>query len=159
MPVLQQVLTVLGLSYLAACLVLFFIQDAILFYPSEAKNKLRAPYEEFELPVASGRKIVSRGYIVNEDAEGPVVVFFTGNLGEARTYVDRFATFGVPVVLTNYRGFGKSDGTPTEKTMVRDAKLQVEWVRSEFPNRQLVLMGNSMGTGIAILASDENVQG
>lgn len=130
-----------------------------MFFPDEQTNKLYVEYEEFELPVSRSGNISVRGYVVNRAAEGPVVVFFTGNLGEARTYVSRFADFGVPVVINNYRGFGKSDGRPREKTMISDAKLLVAWVRSEFPDRKLVLMGNSMGTGVAILASDENVDG
>ena len=159
MPILSRLLTVLVLSYVGACVALFLVQDFILFYPNEVTDSLYAEYEEFELQVSRSKKISVRGYVVNREESGPVVVFFTGNLGEARTYVERFAAFGVPVVLNNYRGFGKSDGRPREKAMINDAKLLIEWVRSEFPNRQLVLMGNSMGTGVAILAADENVDG
>ena len=159
MPILHRILTTLALTYIGSCIALFLFQDSILFYPDEQTSSLGAEHEEFELPVSRSGKISVRGYVVNREAPGPVLVFFTGNLGEARTYVDRFEDFGVPVVLNNYRGFGKSDGRPREKTMISDAKLLVEWVRSEFPDRPLVLMGNSMGTGVAILATDENVDG
>ena len=159
MPILHRVITTLVLSYLATCVGLFLAQDKILFYPDEQTHKLYAEYEEFELPVNRSGKISVRGYVVNREAPGPVVVFFTGNLGEARTYVDRLEDFGVPAVINNYRGFGKSDGRPRERTMIRDAKLLIAWVRSEFPDRPLILMGNSMGTGVAILASDEDIDG
>ena len=152
-------LSALGLGYIAACIVLFLMQDSILFYPEESTFSIDVPFEEYQLPVSKSGKIISRGYVVNRNADGPVVVFFTGNLGEARTYIERFSQFDVPVVISNYRGFGKSDGNPRERTMVNDAKLLIEWVRSEFPNRSLVLMGNSMGSAVAILAFDEHVDG
>lgn len=135
------------------------MQDSILFYPEESTFPLHVDYEEYELPVARSGEIASRGYIVNAESDGPVVVFFTGNLGEARTYVERFASFGVPVVINNYRGFGKSDGIPRERTMVGDAKLLIKRVRSDFPDRPVVLMGNSMGSAVAILACDEDIEG
>lgn len=135
------------------------MQDSILFYPEESTFPLHVEYEEYELPVAGSGEISSRGYIINAESDGPVVVFFTGNLGEARTYVERFSSFGVPVVINNYRGFGKSDGNPRERTMVGDAKRLIKQVRSSFPDRPLVLMGNSMGSAVAILACDDGIEG
>ncbi|MCY4143836.1 MAG: alpha/beta hydrolase [Gammaproteobacteria bacterium] len=155
----RTVLIVLGLAYCAVCIALFLSQDSIVFHPSESDKRITVPFEEYEILLDDAKGISSRGYIVNRNATGPVVVFFTGNLGEARGYVRQFHVYGAAAVLTNYRGFGKSDGQPSEKVILEDAKLLVDWTKSEFPDRPLVLMGNSLGCGVAILTSDPSVEG
>ena len=155
----RHVLLVLLLGYVGVCVTLFLVQDSILFYPNESYEMILEPFEEYELPLDEAKGISSRGYVVNRHASGPVVVFFTGNLGEARNYVRQFHYYGATAVLTNYRGFGKSDGRPSERVILKDAKLLVDWVKSEFPNRPMVLMGNSMGCGVAILTSDPSIEG
>ncbi|MCY4143869.1 MAG: alpha/beta fold hydrolase [Gammaproteobacteria bacterium] len=159
MPFVQNIVAGLGLGYLVACIALFLMQDSILFLPNEDKTPVEVSYQEYKLPLAKSGRIASRGYLVNAEAEGPVIVFFTGGFKEARNYIKLFNRLGYPAVIGNYRGFGKSDGHPSGRTLVRDAKLLIEWVRGEFPSRQVILMGYSMGSGVAILASDSDVDG
>lgn len=146
-------------SYVAICALLFVIQDQFVFFPTTSNTKLRVPVEEYELSPATSDDVVLHGYIANSRAEGPVVVFFTGNAGDARSYVNVLARFEVPVVLTNYRGYGKSSGSPSEKAILSDAEIIIEWTVSQFPDRPIVLMGFSLGSGVALLSLDESVDG
>lgn len=159
MPFLKHLLTGLGLGYLAACIALWLVQDSLLFQPNKRDTHVSVPYDEYVLPVARDGKISSRGYIVNEESDGPVIVFCTGAYLDARTYVKGLYSLGLPEVVSNYRGFGESDGSPSEKTMISDAKQLIGWVRSEYPDRRLLLMGYSIGSSVAILACDEDVDG
>lgn len=65
----------------------------------------------------------------------------------------------VPVVLPNYRGHGKSDGRPSERTALADAKITLQMVRERFPNRPVILMGDSVGSAVAIRIVDSNIAG
>lgn len=146
-------------SYVAICALLFAIQDRLVYFPTTSNTPLRVVVEEYELSPSDPIDVSLHGYIVNSDTEGPVVVFFTGNAGDARSYVNVLAQLESTVVLTNYRGYGKSSGKPSEKTILSDAKAIIEWTKSHYPQRPIFLMGFSLGSGVALLSSDGSVDG
>jgi fermentation-respiration switch protein FrsA (DUF1100 family) len=63
--------------------------------------------------------------------------------------------------MMTYRGFGGSGGAPSEKANVSDAKEVYEAVRaSGIPANQIVLYGESLGSGIAVqVAAEKDVAG
>lgn len=144
-------------AYVLICALLYVIQDGFVFYPTTSHYALKVDTEEYELD--SGDGVALHGYIVNREALGAVIVFFTGNAGDARSYVDTLAKLKATVVLSDYRGYGRNAGKPSEKAILKDAKLISNWVRKEFPDRPLVLMGFSLGSGVAMLTSDDTVEG
>lgn len=144
-------------AYVLICALMYAIQDGFVFYPTTSQYALEVEADEYELD--SGDGVALHGYIVNRKADGPVIVFFTGNTGDARSYVNALSQLGATVVLTDYRGYGRNTGKPSEKAILKDAQLIVDWVRSEFPNRPLVLMGFSLGSGVAMLTCDDSVKG
>ena len=151
----------IGLTfYVGVGLLMFFVQRSLVFFPHDytyhSESETVKPYE---IGTGSNGTIIIRGYVVNEDDSGPVVVFFTGNGGTAGEYVDELKTLQVPVVVTNYRGYGQSEGKPSQSAILQDVQVILEWVREKFAGRQLVLMGFSLGTGVAILSCDDNTAG
>ena len=82
----------------------------------------------------------------------------TGRLGVARQLVKR----GASVFLFDYRGYGRSEGSPTEQGVLEDARA----ARSELAQRagideaEIVLLGRSLGGGVAVdLAAKEGARG
>lgn len=146
-------------SYVVICAVLYVLQDHFVFFPTESSNKLTVTAEEYEISPSTDAKVVIHGYVVNRHANGPVVIFFTGNAGDARSYVNVLGKLNVPVTLTNYRGYGKGRGNPSEKTILSDARHMLDRTKAEFPDRPIVLMGFSLGSGVAMLTADETVDG
>lgn len=55
------------------------------------------------------------------------------------------------VLAFDYRGFGKSTGTPTEDGLMIDAEAVVEWALAvaNVPAERIVLLGHSLGTAVA----------
>jgi len=117
--------------------------------------------EEFEVVVDESLGVTSRGYLVHTDDEGPLIVFFGGNATDNRHAIRYFSKVRYSSIITNYRGYGRSDGEPSEKAILEDAKKLVAWAKQSFPARYLILMGYSMGTGVATItaASDSDVKG
>lgn len=146
-------------SYVAIGSLLYAIQDSFVYFPTTSNVALRTPVEEYELYPSESETVELHGYVANSQSIGPVIVFFTGNAGDGRSYVDLLARLEVTVVLTNYRGYGKSSGRPSEKAILSDTKFIIEWTRARFPGRPIVLMGFSLGSGVAILSSDETIDG
>lgn len=159
MRILKQIGKVCGVAYLAICSVLWGIQGFFIFHPVTSDYQVANAVIKYEIDVDEEKGIKSRGYIVNPTARGPVILFFTGNAGDAVSYVNTLARLDVPVVLSNYRGYGKSDGRPSEKAILSDATVTLRMVRERYPDRQLVLMGSSMGSAVAIRTVDSNIAG
>jgi len=58
---------------------------------------------------------------------------------------------GHTVFIFDYEGFGKSNGTPTEKNIYEDAEVALEYAakRSNISNSEVALMGISLGGAVA----------
>ena len=142
-----------ALAYLAVCAFLWVFQDHLLFHPRALAH---SPKHSAASAVAIERPdAVLRGWVVNGERVGPLVVYFGGNAEEVSGNIDFFADRNATTVLVNYRGYGESSGSPSERRLVADAVAVVEWARERYPNRPLVLFGSSLGTGVAALAAAE----
>jgi pimeloyl-ACP methyl ester carboxylesterase len=67
---------------------------------------------------------------------------------------------GVSFALFNYRGYGKSEGEPSESALFRDALEIYDLIaaRSAVDKQRIVAMGRSLGSGVAaFLASQRPV--
>lgn len=95
---------------------------------------------------------------------GPAVLFFHGNAGNIAGRVSTAAGLvrrGVSVFLLEYRGYGASEGSPSEDGILRDGRAGLDWVvdRVRGPER-VVLYGRSLGGVVAAsLGSRERVAG
>lgn len=89
-----------------------------------------------------------------------VMLFFHGNAGNlsGRTeFMVRLAALGVEVLIIDYRGYGHSEGRPSEKGIYRDARAAWEFLvdEHEIAPENIVLFGKSLGGAVAIdLATD-----
>jgi hypothetical protein len=109
-------------------------------------------YEDAELTASDGPRL--HGWWL--PGRGPVSVLWChgngGNvstqLGAARVMVK---TVGANVLLFDYRGYGRSEGKPTERGTYRDARAALAYVRSrpEVDPQRLVYFGRSLGAGVA----------
>jgi pimeloyl-ACP methyl ester carboxylesterase len=92
----------------------------------------------------------------------PLWLDFHGNAGNRAASFriqayKMFIALGINVVAIDYRGFGDSQGTPSEEGLYRDARATYRWVRqkqscSEGDKNSLpaiYIAGQSMGTGVA----------
>ncbi len=66
------------------------------------------------------------------------------------------------VFLFDYRGYGKSEGTPTETGVLHDARAARRWLaqRAGVQEKDIVLLGRSLGGGVAVdLAASDGARG
>ncbi len=147
---MQIVLTVVG-AYLGVCGLLWAFQEKLIFHP---RPVIRTPPDPPAAPVEIARAdAMLRGWVVNADSKGPLVVYFGGNAEEVSRNTHNWAARNATTVLLNYRGYGDSTGTPGESALRADAVAISDWARARFPDRPLVLFGQSLGSGVAVLAA------
>jgi len=87
----------------------------------------------------------------------PNILFFHGNGEIARDYDPigpLYNQHGLSFLAVDYRGYGRSSGTPTATFMMRDAhtiyKAVRTWLKRENRTGPLVIMGRSLGSACAI---------
>ncbi len=83
------------------------------------------------------------------------VLFFHGNAGNAADRLDRAGIlnrrFGLDIALVDYRGYGKSGGSPSEEGLARDARAVYEIARQRgYPPERILVFGESLGSAVAV---------
>jgi hypothetical protein len=94
-----------------------------------------------------------------------VLLFFHGNAGNISTVADKAVVLhdmGFSLFLIDYRGYGKSQGTPSEKGLYKDAESAYNYLVNSLsvdPNN-IIVYGESLGTQVAAdLALKKDLKG
>jgi fermentation-respiration switch protein FrsA (DUF1100 family) len=83
------------------------------------------------------------------------LLFFHGNAGNLQDRLDKINmlhNLGLNIFILDYRGYGKSEGKPSEKGLYKDAQAAYSYlvnVRKILPD-EIILYGESLGTAVAI---------
>ncbi|KAI7482782.1 alpha/beta-hydrolase [Hortaea werneckii] len=93
----------------------------------------------------------------NDPQPAQVIINFHGNAGHVAQgwRTDNYRLFSslpnTHILTVDYRGFGHSTGSPTERGLVIDGIALVEWVLNvaEIPPERIVIVGQSLGTAVA----------
>jgi hypothetical protein len=116
------------------------------------------PYEEVSFPAADG--VPLHGWYLPGDPAKPLVLFAHGNAGNLSHRIDNLLGFhrlGLPVFIFDYRGYGRSEGEPTEKGTYEDIRGALAWLKQRgWSPRRIIYFGRSLGAAVALqLALEE----
>ncbi len=84
------------------------------------------------------------------------LLWFHGNAGNISHRIDQLRLLhdqvGASVLLFDYRGYGQSEGKPTERGLYADARAALAWIRQRPApdNRRIVYFGSSLGAAVAV---------
>ncbi|XP_033100697.1 protein ABHD13-like [Anneissia japonica] len=142
-------------------------QDSLLYFPQQPESStsyvtppsaVGIPYENIYMKTKDGVNI--NAVLFKQSplhcSRVPTILFFHGNAGNiGHRYVNAnalYSTCGCNVMLLEYRGFGRSDGTPSESGMYVDAQAALDYLhtRSDIDHTKMFLMGRSLGGAVAI---------
>ncbi|XP_006903251.1 PREDICTED: monoacylglycerol lipase ABHD12-like [Elephantulus edwardii] len=84
----------------------------------------------------------------------PVILYLHGNAGtrggDHRVELYKvLSSLGYHVVTFDYRGWGDSAGTPSERGMTYDALHVFDWIKARSGDNAVYIWGHSLGTGVA----------
>ncbi len=163
MPVWVQILLILGVIYLLISVLIFFLQDYLMFKPEKLPSDFQFYYEnqeteEYNVETRDGAVINGLRFKAREPKG--VVFYLKGNSksikGWGKFAVD-FTRHGYDVLMVDYRGFGKSTGRRTQKAIKRDMQVVYDKIREKVDEKYIILYGRSLGSGFAAkLASMNN---
>ena len=143
---------------------LYVFQDTLIFFPQPVPPQNREPFAEYALTLIHEEKQLQGWYIPGKVSENcPLVVYYGGNAEEVSGNLWDLARLEAGAYLfMNYRGYGDSDGKPSQKNLCRDALYILDTLaaREHIPLDHIVLMGRSLGSGVAVhVAAQRRVRG
>ncbi len=151
-----KILLFIGVFYVGLALLLYFLQRKMVFSPDPTYV---APelvdvqgLVEVELRSAKGHKLVN--WYVPAQPGQPTLLFFHGNGGNVANREDKFRQLtarGLGVFMLGYRGFGGSEGQPSEAAFVEDARVAYDHlIGAGIGPETIVIYGESIGTSVAV---------
>ena len=154
----RQVLLLLGFAVILAAMMRWF-EHSQVYHPSRSVDatgaELGRPFEDVYFRSDDGLKL--NGWFYPAEAGSPrtslVVLICHGNAGNISHRLEMtqaLLTSGVNVFLFDYRGYGRSEGYPSEEGTYRDGEAACHWLRNKgFADRNIILFGESLGGAIA----------
>jgi len=127
----------------------------VLFHPRQEDAPLPEGAIDHDIEAEEGVRLGARFHLAGK--EDPNILFFHGN-GETIFDYDELGPFytelGMTFLAVDYRGYGRSSGSPSVSAMMRDAHrifAQVRaWLAAEGRTGPLLVMGRSLGCASAL---------
>ena len=130
--------------YFAVGFILFLAQKKFIYFPTQPVShhykSIDIDNENFNINVI----------VLNSDkSSGKAIIYFGGNAEtvayNANDFIKEFPDY--IVYLVNYRGYGRSTGSPDEKGIYSDALKVFDSI--DVKPESIVLIGRSLGSGVA----------
>jgi uncharacterized protein len=132
------------IAYGLACLALFCGQRRLLYLPP-APGRLATTYATESLQLAD----VAIHMTVKTATSDKALLYFGGNAEWVAQHLSSLAAAfpGFAVYLPDYRGYGGTNGQPSEPALQQDALAVFDYVHAK--HSQVAVIGRSLGTGVA----------
>jgi len=135
---------------------LFVFQSRYVYFPERVlvadPRSVGLHFESISFETKDGVKL-SGWFIPRENSRG-MVLFFHGNAGNISHRLDSIQMFhrlGLSVFIFDYRGYGQSEGRPTERGTYQDAEAAWQYLVKELKvgPQEIIVFGRSLGGAVA----------
>ena len=168
---LYRLITVLIGSFVIVFLGLFclvrFLERTSFFFPSKfidyTPDQIGLVYEDLYLTTLDGVKM--NAWLVKSTPKAATLIFAhgnAGNIGDRLMKIKFWHDLGLNILIFDYRGYGQSQGIPTEKGVYLDAQAAYDYVqnRLDTDHHRIIGYGESLGGAVMIdLATQRKLAG
>jgi fermentation-respiration switch protein FrsA (DUF1100 family) len=153
-------------AYVGFVILLMLFENRLIFhavpYPVGDWQPSGLKFEDAEFTAQDGTAL--HGWYIPHSQSRAVVLFLHGNAGNIAgraEFLRRLHNLRVSVLALDYRGYGRSEGSPTESGVIADGHAARAWLAAKTgtPEKELVLWGESLGSGVAIELAVEGARG
>ncbi|HRJ65597.1 MAG TPA: alpha/beta hydrolase [Alphaproteobacteria bacterium] len=143
--------------YAVVLLLVYVCQRSLQYFPDknhpgDPKESAAPSMREVELRTEDGLTL-NAWFAAPVKRDGKIVVMYHGNaghIGHRAVKAQHFIDKGMGVLLVEYRGFGGNIGSPSEQGLYKDGRAALSFLeKQEYANAQLVIYGESIGSGVA----------
>ncbi|MBE9168206.1 alpha/beta hydrolase [Pleurocapsales cyanobacterium LEGE 06147] len=147
--------------YILFCLFVFFFSDRLIFLPQPSS------YQDTDaiIKLDSGDGIQISAIYLPRETSSYTILYSHGNaedLGHIQPVLQKLFRTGLSVFAYDYRGYGTSEGTPSERNAYRDIDAAYKYLTQQLgvSPKQIIAHGRSAGGGVAVdLASRQPLAG
>jgi len=155
--------------YLLLSIVLYLMQNRMVFLANMPGRALTATpadagfaYQDVSITTSKGVRL--HGWFIPVEQAKATVLFLHGNAGNISHRLDSIAIFrelGLDVFIIDYRGYGQSEGKPSETGTYLDARAAWEYlvVERQIAPDKIVIFGRSLGGAVASWLAAETAPG
>lgn len=143
------------------------LENRLVYQPAPFPEDLtadRVPFEDVEFFSKDGTRL--HGWFADHPDPVGIALVCHGNAGNIASRGDSLMLLNqrhrLAVMIFDYRGYGKSEGEPSESGIFADARAARAWLanRKGVPEEEIILMGRSLGGAVAIdLAANDGTKG
>ena len=133
------------------------LDQLLVFHPEpwidrDWRKQVQLPLEDVRFTAEDGARLF--GWFLQATPEAPVLLWCHGNAGNLIHRLDNMALLyraGLSVFIFDYRGYGLSEGSPSEEGFYRDARAAYRHLveSRQVPTQRLILFGRSIGAAVA----------
>jgi pimeloyl-ACP methyl ester carboxylesterase len=155
---LKNSIKVLGIAllvYLCLSVGAYVFQYKIIFQskslPKEFVFSFDQKFQEYFIPAEDGKRLNALLFKTDQLSKG-LILYFHGNAGNLKrwgSYAVDFTKLGYDILMVDYRGYGKSNGKPTEEDLYTDAFTVWNWSKVNAPHDKIIIYGRSLGSAVA----------
>jgi fermentation-respiration switch protein FrsA (DUF1100 family) len=147
-------ITVSAVLFLAA---MRYIERQSIYFPmreiTDTPARVGLEYRDIYFKSADGTRL--NGWFIPARNAKYTLVLAHGNAGNISHRIEKILIFhglGLNVFVFDYRGYGRSEGQPSEKGLYQDLRAAHSYVVAEekVPARDIILYGESIGGAVAI---------
>ena len=146
------------LLYVGIILGAMFFEDRLVFIPTRANERwLAVPasyFQDLDLVGVNDTKL--HAWWCPYDGSDHAVLYLHGNGGNLsysrQSVQDLHDSLKVNVLIVDYPGYGKSEGTPSEKGCYSAADAGYDWLvkKKKIEPKRIILFGESLGGGVVV---------
>jgi len=134
-----------------------YVERHNLFFPMKeiynTPEVISLTFEEVFLVTEDGKNL--HGWFMPGDNAGYTVLFLHGNGGNMSHRLEKIAllhNLKLNIFIFDYRGYGKSTGSPSERGLYKDAETAYEYLtkKRKIRDDNIILYGESLGGAVAI---------
>ena len=157
-----KIILIILVLYFFILLIVFLFQQNLLYHPTEnnySGDQLTVKVKKVAIKTNDNLELL--GWFHEKDLNSlKTIVFLHGNTGKLENRIHKinhFKNMDINFLIIAWRGFSGNAGKPSEKGLYEDAESAVRWLkRKGLKNKDIVLYGESLGTGIAIHIAQNN---
>jgi len=156
----------IAVAYVLICLSMWGAQRQMLYLPS--KN-IHVPekyglteFADVRIPTSDGLNVQAWYHKASEGF--PTLLYFHGNGGNLSNRVHYYHDLkeaGFGLLALSYRGYGMSEGSPSEEGFYNDARAAIAYAKDTLSVKpeEMIFYGESIGTGVAVQMATEYASG
>lgn len=156
MRMIWSIIGIIAAFYVGLSLLLFLFQSRFIYFPLRQIEATPAiiglAYETMQFEAEDRVKL--SGWFIPAEGASHIVLFFHGNAGNISHRLESIALFhrlGLSVFIVDYRGYGQSEGSPSENGTYLDAAAAWRYLVEErgVDPEQIIIFGRSLGGAVA----------